>query len=91
MRNRNLSQLSIKAEGGLSFIPKFRFRSPVLGLILLAILTGCHTDNRVRINPPIEIKLSAEKKAELRIYVMRRLYEQAVLKEAEIWMTRRTK
>ena len=60
-------------------------------IISLIILTGCHTDNRVRINPPMEIKLSAEKKAELRIYVMRRLYEQAALREAEEWMARRTK
>ena len=60
-------------------------------IIALIILTGCHTDNRVRINPPMEIKLSAEKKAELRIYVMRRLYEQASLREAEEWMARRTK
>jgi len=60
-------------------------------IIALIILTGCHTDNRVRINPPMEIKLSAEKKAELRIYVMRRLYEQAALREAEEWMARRTK
>ena len=60
-------------------------------IITLIILTGCHTDNRVRINPPMEIKLSAEKKAELRIYIMRRLYEQASLREAEEWMARRTK
>ena len=60
-------------------------------LILIILLSGCHADNRVRINPPMEIKLSAEKKAELRIYVMRYLYEQASLKEAEEWMARRTK
>ena len=60
-------------------------------IIALIILTGCHTDNRVRINPPMEIKLTAERKAELRIYVMRRLYEQAALREAEEWMARRTK
>jgi len=39
----------------------------------------------------MEIKLTAERKAELRIYVMRRLYEQAALREAEEWMARRTK
>ena len=34
MRNGNLSQISIKAESGLSFISEVWFRSPTLGFIL---------------------------------------------------------
>ena len=45
----------------------------------------------VRIKPKIDLNLTAEKEAELRLYVLWELHAQAVLKEAEEWMARRTK
>ena len=60
-----------------------------IALILTLLIAGCHTDNRVRIKPKIDLNLSAEQEAELRLYVLWSLHSQAVLKEAEIWMEER--
>ena len=47
MRNRNLSPISIKAEGGLSFNPEVWFRSPVLGFLLKEKMRNESTGNRI--------------------------------------------
>ena len=65
-----------------------------IALILTLLIAGCtqqawHPDNRIRIKPPLDIRLSAEKEAELRLYVLWELHAQAVLKEAEEWMKER--
>ena len=60
-----------------------------IALILTLLIAGCtqqawHPDNRIRIKPPLDIRLSAEKEAELRLYVLWELHAQAVLKESEL-------
>ena len=61
-----------------------------IALILTLLIAGCtqqawHPDSRIRIKPPLDIRLSAEKEAELRLYVLWELHAQAVLKESETW------
>ena len=63
-------------------------------LCLILVLAGCtqqawHPDNRIRIKPKTDIRLSAEREAELRLYVLWSLHSQAVMKESEIWMKER--
>ena len=55
-----------------------------IALILTLLIAGCHTDNRVRIKPKIDLNLTAEKEVELRLYVLWELHAQAVLKESEL-------
>ena len=55
---------------------------------ILILLSGC-TDNRIRIKPKTDIRLSVAKEAELRLYVLWSLHSQAVMKESEIWMKER--
>ena len=52
-------------------------------IMIAFALAGC-TDNRIRIKQPLDIRLSAEKEAELRLYVLWELHAQAVLKESEL-------
>ncbi|KKN78872.1 hypothetical protein LCGC14_0346440 [marine sediment metagenome] len=51
-------------------------------LICIVFLTGC-TDNRIRINPVPDIKISPAKQAEYRLYVTRALWAQKQLKDYE--------
>ena len=65
-----------------------------IALILTLLIAGCtqqawHPDNRIRIKPPLDIRLSAEKEAELRLYVLRNLWEQDALKRAELYYIER--
>ena len=65
-----------------------------IALILTLLIAGCtqqawHPDNRVRIKPKIDLNLTAEKEAELRLYVLRNLWEQDALKRAELYYIER--
>ena len=57
-------------------------------IMIAFALAGC-TDNRIRIKQPLDIRLSAEKEAELRLYVLRNLWEQDALKRAELYYIER--
>ena len=51
-------------------------------IIFILILTGCHSDNRVRISEPIpDFKISPAKQAEYRLYVTRALWAEKQLRD----------
>ena len=52
-------------------------------LVLLILLTGCHTDNRIRVKPIPDFNISPAKQAEYRLYVTRALWAQKQLKDYE--------
>ena len=50
-------------------------------LLILILLSGCHTDNRIRTKPTLDYEIDPAKKAEYRLYVMRRLWTEKQLKD----------
>jgi hypothetical protein len=55
----------------------------ILVILILFCCVGCYNDNRVRIEPVFDYKISPAKQAEYRLYVMRKLYEGYYLNQAE--------
>lgn len=55
----------------------------LLLLICIVFLSGCHTDNRIRVKPTLDYKIDPIKKAEYRLYVTRKLWAQDQLRRYE--------
>ena len=82
--NFNLNNLN---RAGRNSHPPLFLRTVRLLFVLVVLVSSCswqwHPDNRIRIKPVIENRLSKEEYDELRLYVMWRLSEQRRLKEME--------
>lgn len=52
-------------------------------IIIILLLTSCHTDNRIRIKPTLDYKIAPEKRAEYELYVIRTLWAQKQLRDYE--------
>jgi hypothetical protein len=52
-------------------------------IVLLILLAGCHADNRIRTRPTLDYKIPPAKQSEYRLYVMRRLWAEKMIRDYE--------